>query len=275
MIKKEKDYAKKEKDMSNIVILTIKELINECLEDVDLKEIESIGMCFPGTVTDTVVVKAENLGIENLKIVEELKKDFNIPIKLENDAKVAAFAEKEYGSLNGYSDSLFLIVGTGVGGAAIMDGKLLKPKRYPGFEFGHMVIKENGIKCNCGRKGCFECYSSMKRLKERISKEFNLNTIDGKEIKKFMLENKENKILDDMIDTYIKDLGLGIANLINIFEPEAISIGGSFVFYKEILLEKLEKELATKKELYNKEEIPKILLADLKNDAGIIGAAML
>ena len=75
LIKKEKDYAKKEKDMSNTVILTIKELINECLEDVDLKEIESIGMCFPGTVTDTVVVKAENLGIENLKIVEELKKD--------------------------------------------------------------------------------------------------------------------------------------------------------------------------------------------------------
>lgn len=277
IIKKEKDYKKKENNMGNIVIKTIGELINEVLNEKQLtiKEIQSIGMCFPGTVTDTVVVKAENLGIENLKVVEELQKDFNVPMKLENDAKVAAVAEKEYGSLKSYDDAMFLIVGTGVGGAVYMNGKLLKPKRYPGFEFGHMVIKENGIKCNCGRKGCFECYSSIKRLKEKISKEFNLNTIDGKVIKEFMLENKENSRLNEILDTYIKDLCLGLSNLINIFEPQAICIGGSFAHYKEILLERLEKELAKKEELYNKEEVSKIVLAELKNDAGIIGAAML
>lgn len=249
--------------------------MNECLKDIDLKEIEGIGICFPGTVTDTVVVKAENLGIYNLKIVEKLTKEYKIPMCLANDAKVAAIAEKEFGSLKNYSDSLFLIIGTGVGGAAFIDGKLLKPKRYPGFEFGHMVIKENGGPCNCGRKGCFESYSSIKRFKEEISKDFNLNTIDGRKIVHFMLENKDNEKLNKMIDTYIKDLVIGLANLINIFEPEAISIGGSFAFYKDILLEKLEKELAKKEELYNKEEVPKIVMAELKNDAGIIGAAML
>lgn len=263
--------------MGNIVIKTIKELINDvlCEKGLTIESIEGIGMCFPGTVTNTVVVKAENLGIENLKVVEELQKDFKVPMLLANDAKVAAIAERKFGSLKHYSDSLFLIVGTGVGGAAFMDGKLLKPKKYPGFEFGHMVIKENGIKCNCGRNGCFECYGSIKRLKEKISNEFNLNTIDGKIIKQFMIENKGNKKLNEIIDTYIKDLSLGLANLINIFEPEAISIGGSFAHYKEILLDKLIKELETKKELYNKENISKIVLAELKNDAGIIGATML
>ena len=275
--KTEKDYQKKEKDMSQIVIQTIKELIESSLNEskIDIKNIESIGIAFPGTVTDTVLIKAENLGIENLKVVEKLQKDFNISIKLENDAKCAAIAEKKYGSLKEYQDSLFLIVGTGVGGAAFIKGELLKPRRFSGFEFGHMVIKEEGIRCNCGRKGCFECYASIKRFKESIKEEFNLDSIDGKYIKDFMIQNKDNKKLNEMIGTYIKDLTIGLANLINIFEPEAISIGGSFAHYKEILLERLEKELAKKDELYNKENIPKIVLAELKNDAGIVGAAMI
>ena len=138
-----------------------------------------------------------------------------------------------------------------------------------------MVIKENGIQCNCGRKGCFECYSSMKRLKEKISEEFSLNTIDGKTIKDFIIENEDNDKLNDILDTYIKDIVIGLANLINIFEPEAISIGGSFAHYKTILEDKLEKELNKKDELYNKENIPKIVFAELKNDAGIIGASMI
>ena len=277
ILKKEKDYETKEKNMGNIIIKTIKQLINEVLyeKEITIENIESIGMAFPGTVTETVVVKAENLGIENLEIVKELQNEFKIPMKLENDAKVAAIAEKEFGSLKNYSDSVFLIVGTGVGGAAFIGDKLLKPKRYPGFEFGHMVIKENGIKCNCGRSGCFECYGSIKRLKEKIEREFNLGTTDGKMIKQFMIENQENKKLNEILDEYIKDLCIGLSNIINIFEPEAVCIGGSFSHYKEILLERLEKELNKKTELYNKEDVPKILLASLKNDAGIIGSAMI
>ena len=277
VVKKETDYNKKERDMSKIVIQTIKELINQVIKEnnIDIHEIESIGMACPGTVTEDTVIKAENLGIENLKIVEELQKRFNIPMHLANDAKCAAIAEKMYGSLKNYDDALFLIIGTGVGGATFIDGKLLTPKRYPGFEFGHMVIKENGLKCNCGRNGCFEVYSSIKRLKEKIKNEFNLKSIDGKEIKEFMLKNKGNAKLNQILDNYIQDLVVGLANIINIFEPQAISIGGSFAHYQEILLEKLENKLKERTELYNKENIPKIVLAKFKNDAGIIGAAML
>lgn len=271
LLKTEKDYDKRENDMSNIVLETIKELLNQILKE---QQIEAIGIAFPGTVSNGVVVKAENLGIENFKIVENLKKEFNIPIYLENDAKCAAIAEKTYGSLKEYDDSLFLIIGTGVGGAAFLNGKLLKPKRYSGFEVGHMVIQKHGEKCNCGRSGCFEAYASMKRLKEKIKNNFNLDSIDGKLIKQFMLENKDNEQLSKILNTYIEDLSIGIANLINILEPEVICIGGSFAHYKEILLERLENKLAEKVELYNKDSIPKIVFAELKNDAGIIGAAM-
>ena len=276
LLKKEKDYDKKQDDMSNIVLNTIIEIIKEIIQEnnINLEEIESIGIAFPGTVSETSVIKAENLGIENYEVVKKIQKEFNVPIYLENDAKCAAIAEKELGSLKKYEDSVFLIVGTGIGGAVFLDGKLLKPKRFSGFEVGHMVINKNGIECNCGRKGCFETYCSMKRLKEKISKEFDLNTIDGIKIREFIEQNQENDKLDKILDEYIQDLQIGIANLINIFEPQAISIGGSFGHY-EILLKRLQDKINEKTELYNKEQIPEILTADLKNDAGIIGAAMI
>ena len=277
IFKQEKDYLTQEKDMSDIVMNTIKTLINEIITrgSIDLRNIENIGIAFPGTVSNGVVVKAENLGIQNLKIVELLTKSFKCNIKLENDAKCAAIAEKKYGSLKKYDDALFLIIGTGVGGAAFLNGQLLKPKRYSGFEVGHMVIEKDGIRCNCGRNGCFESYASMKRLKEKIKNEFDLPNSDGKQIREFILNNKENEKLNLILKNYIEYLSIGICNLINILEPEAISIGGSFAHYKEIFLERLEKKLFEKVELYNKENVPKILIAELKNDAGIIGASMI
>lgn len=277
ILKKEKNYEIKQNDMSGIVLETIISLIAKVLKEKNLKEkdIESIGIALPGTVSKTTVIKAENLGIQNFEIIKELKKEINIPIKLENDAKCASIAEKEFGSLKKYEDALFLIIGTGVGGAVFLDGKLLRPKRYSGFEVGHMVIKKDGAECNCGRKGCFETYASMRRLKEKISKEFNLQTIDGIKIREFIEQNKENDKLNTIINEYIENLETGLANLINIFEPQAISIGGSFGHYEKIFLDKLKNKINEKKELYNKGQIPEIIIAELKNDAGIIGAAMI
>lgn len=276
ILKAEKDYDKIQEDMSNIVLETIIELINKIIDNNDVKkeEIESIGIAFPGTVSETTVIKAENLGIDDFEVVKKIKKHFDVPIHLENDAKCAAIAEKEFGSLKNYEDAIFLIIGTGVGGAVYLNGKLLRPKRYSGFEVGHTVINKDGIKCSCGRRGCFEVYSSMRRLKEKISKEFNLNTIDGIKIREFIEENKDNKKLNEILDEYTQNLEIGIANLINIFEPQAISIGGSFGHY-DMLLKRLQDKINEKTELYNKEQTPKIVIAELKNDAGMIGAAMI
>ncbi|MBE5819338.1 MAG: ROK family protein [Clostridiales bacterium] len=277
IIKEEKDYDIINEDMSEIVIRTIIDLLKQVLlkQNLTIDDIEKIGIAFPGTTSSGIVIKAENLGIINLNIEERLRGFFNTKIVLENDAKCAAIAEKQIGSLKDYDDALFVIIGTGVGGAAFLQGKLLKPIRYSGFEVGHMVIKETTDKCNCGRRGCFEIYGSMKRFKEKIKQEFKLDSIDGKIIRQFMFYNIENQRLKELIDEYIENLVIGIANLVNIFEPQAVSIGGSFGHYEEILLPKLKEKLLQEKELYNKGNVPEILIAELRNDAGIIGAAML
>ena len=264
-----KDYCKK-------LVNTIIELITKILEEkkIDIKEISLIGIAIPGTVSETHIIKAKNLHIKDFNIVSEINKYFNIPIVLRNDAKCAAIAEKEYGSLKKYDDALFLTIGTGIGGAVYLGGKLLKPKKYEGFEIGHMVIKKDGIKCNCGRKGCFEKYASMKTFKDRIQSKFNNKNLTGKEIKELLTDKYYQKEIEEIIDEYIEDLSIGLANLINIFEPVVISIGGGFVHFKDILLEKLVNKLNKEDMLFNNQAVPKIITAKLKNDAGIVGSVI-
>ena len=242
------DNEVKDENYSKKLLDTIIETITKVLEKkkIDIKEISLIGIAVPGTVSDTHIIKADNLHIKDFDIVSEINKYFNIPIVLRNDAKCAAIAEKEYGSLKKYDDALFLTIGTGIGGAVYLGGKLLKPKKYEGFEIGHMVIQKNGLKCNCGRKGCFERYASMKAFKQMIQKEFGKENLTGKEVKELLENNKNSEQVDKIINEYISYLSTGIANLINIFEPQTISIGGSFVHFKDILLERLEKKLNEK-----------------------------
>ena len=128
--------------------------------------------------------------------------------------------------------------------------------------------------CNCGKRGCFETYASFKRFKEKIAKEFNIGTIDGNTIKSFLKENSEEPRLKYMINNYIEDLSIGISNIINIFEPEAICIGGSFAEYEDILKEYLKKALLSGNLLFNKRDDIIIKHAKFKNDAGIIGATL-
>lgn len=277
--------AKEEQDLNNNsnennynqkLVETIIELTTKILDKKkkDIKEISLIGMAIPGTVSENHIIKADNLHIKNFNIVSEINKYFNIPVMLRNDAKCAAIAEKEYGSLKKYDDALFLTIGTGIGGAVFLGGKLLKPKKYEGFEIGHMVIQKEGIKCNCGRNGCFERYASMKVLKDNIQETLKIQNLTGEEIKNILLSKENKEKLEKIIEEYINNLSIGIANLINIFEPETISIGGSFVYFEDILLDKLIKKLGTNNMLFNKHSVPKIVMAKLKNDAGIIGSVI-
>ena len=223
-------------------------------------------------VSESKILKAENLHINNFDIVSEINKYYNVPIKLRNDAKCAALAEREYGSLRKVEDGVFITIGTGIGGAIFLKGELLVPKKYEGFEIGHIVVQKNGLKCNCGRKGCFERYASIRTLREKVKKELKLKDIDGENLRK-IIEEESNEKTRKIVDEYIGDLSLGLANLINIFEPEVVSIGGSFAYYEKILLNKL-KEKINEEALFNKENPPKIVLAKLKNDAGIVGAVI-
>ena len=272
--KKEVQILKEDgKNIRNI----IENYIFECFEEFKRNnKIEGIGIAIPGTVSKTTVVKSVNLGLENYNIVEALKKRIDLPINIKNDAKCAAIAENTYGSIKDYNNSLFLTLGTGIGGAVIYENKLLSPDGVPGFEFGHMIIKHNGKLCKCGKRGCFEQYGSMNAFKQRIIEELELDVkIDGENLLRVVEKEKHNPVVQEIIDQYLTDLSIGISNLINIFEPQAIGIGGSFVFFSDMLLPELKNKLLKDNLLFNKRDELIINNATLGNDAGMIGAALI
>lgn len=206
----------------------------------------------------------------------------NLPtqIKLQNDAKCAAIAENAYGVLNGYQNSMFLTLGTGIGGAVILEGKLLEGKYFSGCEFGHITIDINGEQCKCGKRGCFELYASMRNFKTNLKESLGLSQYTSSEQLLEMLKynkvlEKNDERIEQVIDEYIGNLAIGISNLINIFEPEIIGIGGSFAYFEEYLLEKLKDKILNSNLLFNPRSDIIIKTALLKNDAGIIGASML
>ena len=279
-----KILEKTEKRLKGIVTKEVKKVIEETIIENFEKfqkeyKIEEMGIAIPGTVTKNMVVKSVNLGLKNYSIVEELNKKINIPIKIKNDAKAAALAENKYGCLKNYNRSLFLTLGTGIGGAVIINNKLLNTGELPGLEIGHMVIDKNGIKCNCGRKGCFERYASMKAFKNNLRESLGYSqNVSGKELLSIINNTNKNdenyKKIEKVKREYIENLALGIANLVNIFEPEAIGIGGSFVYFSEVLLEDLKKEILEKDLLFNKRKEINIKTAVLGNEAGLIGAIL-
>lgn len=271
IIKTEK-FLKEKNNIRNI----LEEFITENVMQFALMyDIESIGIAVPGTIRNNNIDKAVNLNIENYNLATILEKILKIKVKLKNDAKCAALAEYKYGELKEYKNSLFLCIGTGIGGAVIYNGQLLEAKEVPGYEFSHMIIQKDGELCNCGKRGCFEAYASLKRFKQKISDRFELNTLSGKEIRKFIQENSENQILKEMIKEYIEYLSIGISNIINIFEPEAICLGGSFAEYENIFYEPLKQAILQGNLLFNPRHDIIIKLAKLKNDAGIIGATLI
>ena len=279
-----KILEKTEKRLKGIITTEVKKVIEETIFEIVEKyrkdyEIKEIGIAIPGTVNKTEVIKSVNLGLKNYKIVEILNKKINLPIKIKNDAKSAAIAESKFGALKGYNRVLFLTLGTGIGGAVIINNKLLDTGDLPGCEIGHMVIEKDGLECNCGRKGCFEKYASMKAFKNNLRKALGYDeNFSGKEllalIKNTKKEDKNYKIINKIKQEYIEYLSIGLANLINIFEPEVIGIGGSFVYFEDVLLDDLKNEIISKDILFNKRKEINIQTAVLGNEAGIIGAVL-
>lgn len=263
-----------------VIEKSIEEYITDNVEKLIQKyKISNIGIAIPGTVDENTVVKSVNLGLKNYEIVKKLEEKIHLPIKIRNDAKCAALAENIYGCLKLYNRSVFLTLGTGIGGAVMIDHKLLDTGSLPGCEIGHMSIEKDGILCGCGRKGCFERYASMKALKDKLRKVLGYDEkVSGKELFEIIRSNnpanKDYDIIEKIIKEYIEDLSVGIANLINLFEPEAIGIGGSFVHFEEVLLDRLKEELLSKKLLFNPRKEIVIKTAVLGNDAGIIGATV-
>lgn len=275
---------KRDKHLRGIAKRLIKPTIEETIIS-NIKEyqknykITEIGIAVPGSVKNDKILKSVNLGLKDYDLVGVIKKEIDLPIKIRNDAKCAALAESKYGALKKYNRVLFMTLGTGIGGAVIINGKLLDAGEYPGCEFGHMVIKENGLECNCGRKGCFEKYGSMRAFKDNLRNELGLEEkTSGKELmailKNTTKESKDYAKIEKVRKQYIKDLSVGITNLVNIFEPEAIGIGGSFVYFSEALLDDIKELIIKENMLFNSRKEINIQTAVLGNEAGIIGAIL-
>ena len=262
-----------EKRVESLILKIIENEISMLLEknDFTVGDISKIGIAVPGSPKGTKIRNLVNLHIKEFDLGEKLKEKYNVNVRIKNDGKCAGIAEKQYGSLKKYSDCVFLCIGTGVGSSVFLDDELLEPRQNPGFEFGHMVIDKNGRKCNCGKSGCFETYASMKRFKAEAISTFNMSLeTEAEEVQKYIRENINKKIVKDFVDEYLTNVSIGLANIINIFDPQAISFGGSFSYYCDVFLPILDEKI--KKLKFNKDTKVDLITAKLKNDAGIIGA---
>ena len=264
-------------NIKDSIVKIIIDLLNKVIEEsnVDLNDIEFIGIASPGTISDNKIVQATNLGLENFDLIAELQKYINLPMQIKNDSKCAALAEKHYGNMRDYEDCVFICIGTGIGGAAFLKGEMLVPKRFSGFEFGHMIINKGGRQCSCGKRGCFETYASIRAFRNKVAEVLDIdNDFSGQYLREQLLDFNNEKV-KEVVDQFIEDLSTGICNLIDMFEPEIVVLGGSFSYYEgNPVYDRLLEKIKDKNSRFNSMAMPKIELAKLKNDAGIIGATI-
>ena len=271
----EKDFT--DEDKAHIIEVIENYIIEKVKELEEKYDIESIGIAVPGSVKNGTISKMVNLGISNYDIKQRLEEILNINVNVRNDAKCACIAEfndmvKKDASLSN-TNIVFLSIGTGIGGGVIYNGKLLEGHNFDGYEIGHMVIKESGLPCKCGKYGCFERYGSILEYKNKVKQRLNIpQEIHGNTLRE-ILDNHKQEILD-INNQYISDLALGISNLINIFEPDIVVLGGGFAHFSYMFKDKIIDSLINSSLLFNRRDNFDLRVAELGNDAGMIGASL-
>ncbi|MDR1832247.1 MAG: ROK family protein [Fusobacteriaceae bacterium] len=249
----------------------------------------SIGIGTPGTVDFErgVVLYANNLFWENVPLAAELRKYIDLPVKVSNDANCAALGEAVAGGAKGVKNMVLITLGTGVGSGFILDGKLYESGAPGGVEFGHTVLVIGGEQCTCGRKGCFEAYGSATALireTRRAAEKHpgslihkivggNLDKISG--LTPFEAAKRGDKAAQKVVDNYIRYLGEGLIDIINVFRPDKILLSGGVSNQKDALIKPLTDYVKRYTYGGDKTRVAVIEQAKLGNDAGMIGAANL
>lgn len=275
------DYTFLAKQIADLTVAIIEEA------GISMDEVKSVGMGAPGTTDDKrgMVVYANNLNLNDAPLCEEVGKYINKPVYIGNDANCAALGE--YFALNDESitDFIAITLGTGVGGGVVLGGKLYTGFNGAATELGHMVISVDGEDCSCGRKGCWEAYASATALirdTERAGKA-NPDSLVAKMIAENGGKGSGKTAWEAMragdavgkavVDSYIEHIAEGVANLINIFRPQVLAIGGGISKEGDNLLKPVIEHLDGK--CYGGVIVTEIVMAKLGNDAGIVGAAFL
>ena len=255
-----------------------------------MEDIDSVGMGTPGTVNqDGIIEFANNLAFNNVPARNMLAKRINKPeekVFIENDANCAALGEAYAGCGNGAKDFVAVTLGTGVGSGVIIGGKIVNGVNYAGGECGHMVIVVDGEQCSCGRKGCWEAYASATALIRQTKKAME----EYPDSLMHKLAKEEGKVsgrtafdamrLGDIagikvVDDYIKYVACGLINIVNALQPEIICIGGGICNEGETLMKPLRRFVQSERYSIHSKIQTKIVKAELGNDAGVIGAALL
>lgn len=269
-------------DMAKMALQAVKNA------NLTIDDIEWIGVGSPGIAnSETGILEySNNLGFKDTPLVKYIQETIDKPVFIENDANAAAYGEYVAGAAKGAKNAVCITLGTGVGGGIIIDGKIYSGSNFAGAEIGHSVISVDGPQCSCGRKGCFEVFSSATGL-IRMSKEAmaehpesvmnKLAQEKGKVTARtsFDAMRAGDAAAKAVVDDYIKYLAAGITNTINIFQPDVLCIGGGVCNEGDTLL--LPVKARVKEEVYtrNSDKNTEIVIAKLGNDAGIIGAAFL
>lgn len=279
----QRPYAEIIADMAN----QAKELCRDA--GIDWAEVEGVGVGCPGAITSQTgfICYSNNLGWKDVPMGEMMTELLGKPVKIANDANVAALGEALYGAGKKYNDIIMLTLGTGVGGGIVLGKKLYEGNESKGAELGHAVICVGGEQCTCGRKGCIEAYSSASALvrdtkramlADKNSKmwEFvggDINKVDGETA--FACEKAGDASAKKVVDNYVFYLAEAIMNYCNIFRPDAVVLGGGVCAEGENLTGRLIKLCEEGHYGYSGTPSVDIVIATLQNDAGILGAAAL
>ena len=283
-----------ETDISNEgtkIVPNLIESINHQLDRFQLApdDFVGIGMGSPGTVdrSNGTVIGAYNLNWKTLQPVrEQIEKGTGIPFFIDNDANVAALGERWVGAGNNEANVVFVTLGTGVGGGLISDGRLLHGAIDAAGEIGHVTVEVDGYQCTCGKKGCLEQYASAtgvvhlaRDMAENYAGDSQLKyqiddgqKVDSKVIFDLAKENDDLALM--VVDRFAYYLGLALGNVANILNPSTIVLGGGVSKAGEFLADKVRDYLTTFS-FPTIREVTKVKIAELGNDAGVIGAASL
>lgn len=267
------------------VISRINALINQAIEESSKakSEFEYIGIGCAGMLDrkNGIVKYSNNIGWKEVPLASLIEEKIKLPVYVANDSVCATIGEFKFGAGSVYSSFIMLTLGTGIGGGLVLDNKLYLGKNELANIMGHMVIDKNGPLCNCGRRGCFELYGSTTALiknatlatsgsEATVLKDYPV--LNGRNIFKAIRE-KDNIALK-VFDEFTDNLAIGIANLINCLNIEAVILSGGICKEGDFLINPI-KEKTVKKLYCGQTVMPEIRCAKLLDEAGIYGASLL
>lgn len=257
--------------------------IEYVIEDIDKGLIKAIGIGSPGPldIKKGIIVENSNLPFKNFEIVRVIKERFELPTYLDNDANVATLGEFMFGAGKGTKNMVYITVSTGVGGGAVLNGKLYRGSTGNALEVGHMTVSKEGPRCGCGNVGCAESFASGtaigKRAKEAVTTNVatalkKYDNVTAKEV--FIEASNGDRVSQEILNTALTYLGITVGNVISNFDPEKVVLGGGVINGGEIVIETVRNEVSARclKTFVDNCSIEKAVLG---GKAGVLGAAAL